>query len=137
MAEGIFKDMMDPHEHEVSSAGFLHMQGEEASPNAVKVCAGHGIDLSHHTSTFLGNSQVAKMDLVLTATERHRDDLADIYPDLEIATIKEYAEGYDDIDIADPIIGDEDVYEECFLEIEEALKKVNVKLKSKKSPDMD
>lgn len=123
MAEAIFKDITD--NIEVSSAGIFALDGEMASYNAIEVCKNHGLDLSAHKSTPIGDSDIEEMDLVLTATVNHRDTLKGLYPQLNIYTIKEYA-GYGDLDIADPYGYNMRVYENCFLEIKEALEKIQV-----------
>lgn len=121
MAEVIFKDMTE--DVEVSSAGIYAMEGNMASFNAIAVCKDHGLDLNGHKSTPVYASNIEEMDLVLTATVNHRDNLKKSYPQLEIYTIKEYA-GYDDLDIADPYGYSLKVYEDCFLEIKESLEKI-------------
>lgn len=121
MAEAIFKDLAG--DVEVSSAGIYAMDGNMASFNAIAVCKDHGLDLNDHKSVPVYASNIEEMDLVLTATVSHRDNLKKSYPQLEIYTIKEYA-GYDDLDIADPYGYSLKVYEKCFLEIKEALEKI-------------
>lgn len=124
MAEAIFKDIADLKKFQISSAGLSASQGFPAESKAVIVCANHGIDLTRHTTTAIGNAHVGEMDLVLTATEIHRIKIKELYPNVEVYAIKEYAGGYGDIDIDDPIGGDLNTYEKCFLELKEALNKV-------------
>ena len=121
MAEAIFKDIAG--NVEVSSAGTFALDGEMASYNAIEVCKSHGLDLSGHRSPPIEDSDIEEMDLVLTATVRHRDYLKEEYPNLKICTIKECA-GYENLDIADPYGYNLNVYENCFLEIKEALEKI-------------
>ncbi len=121
MAEAIFRDLAG--DVEVSSAGTFALDGEMASFNAIETCKNHGLDLSGHRSTPVEGSDIGEMDLVLTATADHRDYLRRSYPNLKIHTIREYA-GYDDLDIADPYGYNLNVYENCFLEIKEALEKI-------------
>lgn len=121
MAEVIFKDLVG--DAEVSSAGTFAMDGQNASYHAIDVCKKYGLDLSGHKSTPIDESDIEQMDLVLTATVNHRDELRASYPQLNIYAIKEYA-GYDDWDIADPYGYNIHVYENCFLEIKDALEKI-------------
>lgn len=121
MAEAIFKDLV--RDAEVISAGIYASYGEKAAPNAIKVCEKYGLDLTNHSSQNIGGVNLAYDDLILTAEYRHKKELLNAFPNLEIRTINEYAEyGYEDI--ADPIDGDFDDYENCFLEIRESLEKI-------------
>lgn len=121
MAEAIFKDLAG--NVEVSSAGTFALDGQMASYNAIETCKNHGLDLTGHRATPVYDSNIEEMDLVLTATVDHRDDLRKIYPHLKIYTIKQCA-GYDNPDIADPYGRSLKVYENCFLEIKEALERI-------------
>lgn len=129
MAEAIFKDIADLKDFQISSAGLSTFTGDVAENKAVIVCGNHDIDLTRHRTKAIGDANVGEMDLVLTATEIHRDKIRDLYPDVKAYTIKECAGGYDCIDIADPINGDLNTYEECFLELNEALEKVYRKIR--------
>ena len=121
MAEVIFKDMVS--DVDVSSSGISTFSGQSATYGAIEVCRKHGLDLTGHRSTYVRDSNIEEMDLVLTATDYHSQFLRSSYPDLNIQTIKECAE-YDDVDIADPYGCSLNVYENCFLEIKEALEKI-------------
>ena len=126
MAEVIFRDIAP--DDEVCSAGISAISGQKASKEAVEVCSDNGLDLSGHVSTNITNSKIRHMDLVLTATVYHKDYLLGKYPNLKIKTIKECAEGYDDLNIADPIGGSKEMYEDCFFEMKEALEKISKKI---------
>lgn len=132
MAEGIFKKMVDLKEFQVSSAGLSAFTGGAAENRAIITCNRHGIDLTGHRTTAIGDAHVDEMDLVLTATPAHCNKIRMLYPDVNAFAIKEYAGGYDDLDIADPISGDLETYEKCFLELEEALKRIHEKLPQEK-----
>lgn len=121
MAEAIFKDLV--RDVEVVSAGIYASYGQMATPNAIKVCEKYGLDLKNHFSQNIGRVNLAYDDLILTATDLHKNELLNAYPNLEIHTIRGYA-GCEPEDIADPIGGDLDDYEKCFLDIREALEKI-------------
>ncbi len=122
MAEVIFKSMVK-NVH-VFSAGFSTNSGEDASDEAMIVCANHNLDLTRHKTTNISDLNVDSMDLVLTATVAQKDKLRKLYSDSNIFTIKEYA-GYDsNLDIADPIGGNLKQYDLCFCEIKDALEKI-------------
>lgn len=122
MAEAIFKQMVS-EDTEVYSAGIFAQTGRHSSQNAITVCKNHGIDLSGHTATALYDSNISDMDLVLAATEYHRNKLKIRYPDLEIFTIREFADEYP-YDIDDPFGGTLEGYDACFEEIYATLEKI-------------
>jgi protein-tyrosine phosphatase len=72
MAEG-FLAAMEP-ELDVRSAGFLQ-PGVPAAPDAVRVMAEHGVDISAHRSSVVGTDDLDWADLVLTMERRHARDL--------------------------------------------------------------
>lgn len=122
MAEALFKRMTC--EVEVSSAGFSTPSGEMASKNAVLVCRRHGMDLSEFRTTNISDVDFDEADLVLTATKSARDKIMSLHPKVEAYTIRQYAGGYDDLDIHDPSedsLGDHVV---CFFEIREAMERI-------------
>ena len=126
MAEVIFKSVVS--DIEVSSAGLFALTGSNASAEAIEVCKNHGLDLSHHKSRNIADLNIKCIDLILTATLEHANLLKNSYPDLNVLSIREYAGVYDDLNIRDPIgVGLSD-YEDCFLEIRDALKNVVVNL---------
>ena len=63
------------------------------------------------------------MDLILCATKYHKQDVLELYPELEgkVFTMKEYVKydepNHDKIDIADPWGYDKETYLECSKEI--------------------
>ena len=130
MAEAIFRDIADLKKYEISSAGLSTFSGDTANEMAQIVCDRHGIDLTRHRTTGVGDAKVNEMDLVLTAEEHHREKIKMLYPGIKVYTIKQYAGGYDDLDIADPINKGFETYEKCFFELKQALEKVYDKIES-------
>ncbi len=123
MAEVIFKSIKS--DIEVSSAGIFALTGSNASPEAIEICKNHGLDLSEHRSCNIDDSDINEMDLVLTATLEHANMIKNAYPELNIFSIKEYGGYCDDLNIKDPIGGNLSDYEECFLEIKDALESIS------------
>ena len=121
IAEAIFNKSSD---HKAFSAGLDAQNGEMASHNARMACENHGIDLSSHRTRNINDFPINEMDLVLTSTAQIRDALRLKYPDLEIFTIREYAGGYSDLDISDPLGGDYSQYGKCFNQIDEAIQRI-------------
>jgi protein-tyrosine-phosphatase len=122
MAEAIFKKMTN---HEVYSCGTHARTGQHVAQNTLDVCANYGIDMSKHESTNFRQSNIAEMDLVLTATETHKQILKGYYKELDIYTIKEYAKEYP-YDINDPVGGTLVAYDACFNEIYDVLEKIKL-----------
>lgn len=127
MAEAIFKQMVDD---EICSCGTNAVTGRHVAQNTLEVCANHGIDISKHKSTNFRQSNIAEMDLVLTATEVHKQILKRYYGELDIYTIKEFAGEYP-YDINDPVGGDLIAYNACFEEIYGVLEKIKIILEEK------
>ncbi|MBR6024447.1 MAG: hypothetical protein IK044_05735 [Methanobrevibacter sp.] len=128
MAEAIFKKIYDGAE--VYSSGVIAVTGMKSSQKTIDVCKSHGIDLSKHRATNFKDSNIEDMDLILTFEQNHISKIHIYYPDLEIRTIKQFIGEYP-IDINDPVGGDYELYDACFLEICRVLKKVKSILEQK------
>ena len=115
---------------EIYSCGTHAITGRHVSQHTLDVCARHGIDISKHESTNFRESNIDEMDLVLTATELHKQKLKIYYDNLDIYTIKEYANEYP-YDINDPVGGTFEMYNACFEEIYMVLEKIKVILEEK------
>lgn len=122
MAEGIFKGMVT--DVEVSSAGFSTLSGERASKNAVLACRKHNIDLTGFRTTNISDVDFGETDLVLAATQSARDKIIRLHPDVNAYTIRQYAGGYEDLDIKDPSEDSLGEHVVCFFEIKEALERI-------------
>jgi len=111
---------------EVYSCGLEADDGWKSTNEAVEVMKEYGIDLTHHRSTSLKNSNIEDMDVILCATRVHKGAIIYLYPELEnkVYTMKEYA-GYDasNLDISDPWGYGIDVYRRCAKEIEDCIDK--------------
>lgn len=134
MAEIMFKEMLKEVEDmdiKVISAGTWALPGQGASENAIKAMQEKNIDLSEHSSTPLTEKLVNEADLILTMTRNHKNQILSQVPMAKekVYTLKEYAD-YNFIDIIDPFGGNIQIYRQCAKEIEEALKKILVKIKN-------
>ncbi len=121
IAEGIIKKNCPLWEF--SSAGVSAFEGEPASENAVLVSADMGIDIKSHRARLVNNEMVEEADVILTMTASHKAMLLGLYPEFmkKIFTLGEYSG--ENKDVSDPFGGDIDMYKNCFLEIEEMVKK--------------
>lgn len=78
MAEGIFKKMLkerteDDNKFNVLSAGISVLSGMSPTPEAIKVMAEQGINISRHIATQVQEDLVKKADLILVMSNKHKD----------------------------------------------------------------
>ena len=139
MAEGIMKKLVKENklnDIEVCSCGMYEQTGEYATYNAVEAAKLYGADISNHRATYIRNSKIEEMDLILCATNSHKQMVISIYPNLvdKVFTMKEYAgiDNMQDIDIKDPWGYDLNVYYNCVFEINECLEKTIEIIKNKR-----
>ena len=136
MAEGIMKKMIKNNNinAEVYSCGVYAETGEYATYNAVETVKEYNVDISHHRATNIRESNIEKMDLILCATQSHKQSVLYLNPSLKgkVYTMKEYAkldkEGQE-LDIKDPWGYNENVYKNCAIEIKQCLEKIVERLK--------
>lgn len=149
MAEALFKHMLENKkdnlgEIKVISAGTCAWEGDEASPNAIKVLKEKGITMMDHSSTPLTPKLIKEADLILTMTLNHKMAVLYMCPKSEnkVYTLKEYvlhdgeklhieqlASQEINYDIKDPFGQSVDVYRESAEEIEHNLQKLIKKIK--------
>lgn len=129
MAEVVFKNLASKrlgcsedklHEHNVDvlSAGVAAADSAPASPEAIHILKGRGIDLSHHLSQQVTEEMLTKSDLVLAMTASHLDILRRARPDLADRMQLLRSDGGS---ISDPIGGGLDEYQSCADEITSCL----------------
>ena len=105
---------------DVKSAGVAATSGGEASPGALRIAKGHGIDLTPHRSTQLSVELVQWADLILTMSEGHLGSVEALGGGQKAALITRFGEDPEKSSetlsqgILDPICGDDSVYEETF-----------------------
>lgn len=95
MAEGILKKIAKDKnlKVEVYSCGIYAQDGDYATYNAIEAAKHYDVDISNHRATNIRNSKIQEMDLILCATNNHKQTVLYMYPELigKIYTIKEYA----------------------------------------------
>lgn len=113
---------------EVFSSGIYAQTGDIPTWEAKTVMKEeYNVDMSEHRATYIKNSPINKMDLILCATKSHKIAVLDMYPNLDgkVFTMKEYVyyhrQYHDDIDIKDPWGYDIETYRSCVAEIEECI----------------
>ncbi len=100
----------------VSSAGIAALDGMPASPLAAAVMSRRGLDLTGHKSRMAVAPLLAEADLILTMTEGHKTALAGQVSAGKLFTLGEYSG--EPGDIADPIDGSPEIYQQCADQLE-------------------
>ncbi|HTU20056.1 MAG TPA: Sua5/YciO/YrdC/YwlC family protein [Gemmataceae bacterium] len=103
--------------YQVMSAGLSAAGGRPAAAEAEQVARGYGADLSAHRSQPLTLELAAQADLLVGMTQSHLRALTDYFGHLGASPRLLDPAG----DIADPIGGDQPVYDECGQQIWELL----------------
>ena len=77
---------------EVHSCGVFAQNGDVSTIEAIETMKGYGVDLKPHRATNIRNSNIENMDVILCATTSHKNNVVNMYPQLQdkIFTIKEY-----------------------------------------------
>jgi protein-tyrosine phosphatase len=102
----------------VLSAGVAASIGGGASPQAIEVMGGKGLDLTGHSSRPLDDAVMNVADLVLTMTQGHRAAILAAWPDMHdrVHTLRR-----DGGDISDPVGMPVEVYQACAEQIDREL----------------
>lgn len=114
----------------VSSCGVYAEDGDVSPYNAIRIMDYYyDTDLTNHKATYIRNSNIKEMDIILCATISHRNQVISMYPELsdKVFTMKEYAntgKNERDLDIKDPWGYDLEVYRNCAEEISEVVEKI-------------
>ena len=109
---------------EVHSCGTYAEDGDRSTNEAIEVMKNeYGIDMSKHIATNIANSDIKDCDLILCATNNHKNMVIQLFPELRdrTFTIKEYAGQTRSMDISDPWGYGIMVYRKCANEINELL----------------
>lgn len=101
----------------IVSAGIAAMEGAPASPEAVQIMKERGLDLSQHMSQPLSDRLVRMADIILTMTRAHRDAIVAHWPD-SADRVQPLSPQQD---VADPIGGPRESYQQCACQIEQLL----------------
>jgi tRNA threonylcarbamoyl adenosine modification protein (Sua5/YciO/YrdC/YwlC family) len=104
----------------IMSAGVAATAGGCAAPEAVETMRQHGLDISRHETQPLTEKLVRHADLILTLTTGHRQQIVRRWPEAAGRTV---TMRLDESDIEDPIGGPPEVYQQCAIQIEEALRR--------------
>jgi len=113
----------------ISSAGLYACPGAPASPEAVEVMRGYGVDLSTHLARELDQEELAAADLILTMTHAQKNQLLKVDPSLKdrVFVLREFlrerngAGGPED-DLPDPFGQPVEVYRRCAAALDKDLR---------------
>ena len=121
MGEWILKQMLAEKRIDnvmVHSAGTQAPVGMQAPVYSKMVCLQNGIDLTEHRAKQLTKDMLEEADLILVMEKAHYLFIQSVLPRAKEKTLflnQLYSSG--EIEIADPIGHDLDVYQQCFNEI--------------------
>ena len=131
MAEGLLRHMMKKKgrtDVQVFSAGISASEGQGASLETVEVMRQEGIDVSGHRSQPVTADLVRRSDLVLCMEDFHQEAVLSLASDAASKThlLKTFHTKRSILDpnIADPMGRPKEVYESCFMTIQEAVERV-------------
>ena len=112
---------------EVYSCGIYAETGDGPTEEAIQVMKDMEVDITKHRATNIKKSNIQEMDIILCATNSHKNMVISMYPELKekTYTLKQYVkynkENHDPIDISDPWGYGESIYRYCANEIDECL----------------
>lgn len=114
---------------EVKSCGTFASTGDMSTYEAIEVMKDeYNLDLRGHRATNIMESDIQNSDLILCATNNHKNFVLQVFPNLKgkVYTIKEYAEpeNTEDLDISDPWENGILRYRTCAEEINNLLDKI-------------
>lgn len=144
MAEGIFKKMLkeraeDDTRLNIISVGISALSGMSPTPEAIKVMAEQGINISRHIATQVQEDLVKKADLILVMSNTHKDYIKTkfTFAQDKIYLLKEFAQigefkniqkTDENYEVVDPLGRPIDFYRIVARELKENLKKILYKI---------
>ncbi len=116
MAEGIFKKILDDRgitDISCRSCGLAAYTGDQASPQAVEVCAERGIDITNHRATVFNGYIFDETDIMVCMTENHKGAVMQLNPTFRVMV--------PDGGVPDPYGGTVEIYRDCADSLEDFL----------------
>jgi protein-tyrosine-phosphatase len=128
MAETIFRSMAVDMEYEILSRGIVVLFPEPHNKKVEMVLYSHGLHAKVKNSVSLDKADLEEDALILTVSLADKVKLMETFDHWEdVFTIKEFLN--EDGEIPNPYGEDVDVYEACFDEMQELMKKVADRLR--------
>jgi protein-tyrosine-phosphatase len=111
MAEGLAREILG-HEIQLESAGIAALNGDLASPQALEVLRGRGIDLSSHRARRVTIEMLADIDWIIPMTTEQEKRLKAMFPEYSkrIKRLGSWSTKAENSDILDPWGGTVEVY---------------------------
>jgi len=142
MAEHLFRQILARSQNPkakdiaITSASTGTYDGAPASRKTIEVMRRRGIDLRGFRAKQVKPELIDWADLVLAMDRHNKKAVINMLPDAaaKTFTLKEYAGNDDNPDVEDPVGQPIEQYEKCANEIEEALIKLNEKLRGNMTP---
>jgi protein-tyrosine-phosphatase len=135
MAEGILKALLNERgiDHiQVSSAGIGALSGMPATPFAIEAAKHWDVDISGHRARQLTKKMIDDADLILAMSHEHVDSILRKDPDALKKTylFKGFPQGFSPKQegVRDPIGGALGDYNQTYLELDEALRRIENKI---------
>jgi len=131
MAEAYLKKLLAKEKRtdvEVSSAGMMALEGAGASLETRQVLAKEGIDLGAHRARRVTKELVDRTDIILVMEKIHEERILELAPEVRnrLFLLKEFAKINDSsLNIADPIGGSYEFYQEVFSIIKDAVERIS------------
>lgn len=125
-AEKKFALMLNDSSIKISSAGLETQDGKFADSMAIEVAKKRGVDLREHRTSFADEEKLRAADLILVMDSSH---YRKIKPELRAKTryLGSFAKA-DRISIKDPFGKSDEVFEQCFEQIDKALQGLKAEL---------
>lgn len=131
MAEAYLKKLLQQQgraDVEVSSAGILALEGMGASLETREVLAREGMDVGAHRSRRITKELIDESDIILVMEKIHEERILQLAPEAKnrLFLLKEFARiNESNLNIADPIGGTRQFYEEVFFTIKGAVERIS------------
>ena len=119
---------------EVYSCGTYAENGDYPTLEAIETMHEYDIAMKSHRATNIRNSNIEEMDVILCATENHKNMVLNLYPNLKgkVFTMKEYVGDTENgINISDPWGCNIIIYRMCAEELSKIVEKIVKKLLTK------
>jgi len=127
MAEAVFNNVcsVNNFQHSAFSRGTSVFFAQPINPKSREALASNGICLNEHLAQQITENDIKSADLILTMSSSHKMELKSKFSFAKdkIFTLCEKAYGRD-CDINDPFGQGQDVYNNCYSEISEAVNKL-------------
>jgi protein arginine phosphatase len=117
MAAGIFNKLVrerNAGNARAESAGLAALRGLRATPQAIAVAHGEGVDIRRHRSQPVTEAMLSRYGLVLTMSGQQWYEVSDMVDRDYVKRLSEFGPNPGSDDVSDPIGGSQAVYQEVY-----------------------